>query len=183
MAVQPLSRLSRSRRRVGYRRVLVCLSPGDAAVIAVDVGCRLAAEQHSRLTALAVIEVPLEVPLETPDLEVEALARAAVQRAQAIADSYGVTIEGVVLHAREVGEAIVGEATAHGVDAIVVAPVLARRGRRGGLDPSTTYVLKHADCRVILIAATGPAAEPAFRARVPSDYWPEGAFVDPETRR
>jgi hypothetical protein len=82
-----------------------------------------------------------------------------------------------------VGEAIVDEATGHGVDAIVVAPVIAQRRRRGGLDPSTTYVLKHADCRVILIAAAGSAADPAFRARVPSDYWPEGTFVDPETRR
>lgn len=183
MAAQPLSRLSRSRRRVVYRRVLVCLSPGDAAVLAVDVGCRLAAEQRSRLTALAVIEVPLEVPLETPDPEAEAAARAAVRHAQAVADSYGVGVEGVVLHARDAGEAIVDEATVHGADAIVLAPILSRRRRISGLDTSATYVLKHAVCRVILIPAAGPAAGPAFRARVPSDHWPEGAFVDPETRR
>lgn len=183
VVARPAVQLSRRRRGVRYRRLLVCLSPGDAAARAVDVGCRLAAEHGSRLTALAVIEVPLEVPLETPDPEAEAAARAAVRRAQAIADKYGVPVEGVVLHARETGEAIVAEAADHAVEAIVVAPVFSQRqpGRR--LDPTTTYVLKNVDCRVILIGASGVPAEPAFRARAPRDYWPEGSFVDPETRR
>jgi len=184
----PLSRTPRRRRRAAsYRRIVVCLSASEASARAVGVACTLAAEKNSLLIAIAAIEVPLDVPLDTPDKAVEAAARDAVHTAQANAESYGVRVEGVVLHARDAGEAIVAEATARRAEVVVIAAEWPQVRPHTRLGRTTDHVLKHAPCRVMLIghAAENPSqtrptpeSEPVFRAGRASDYWPTGEFVD-----
>lgn len=151
--------------------------------------CTLAAERDALVTALAAIEVPLGLPLETPDRVAEAAARDAVHAAHAVAASFGVPVEGVVLHARDAGEAIVAETTLRDAEIVLIAePAHADRGG-GQLSRTTRYVLKHAPSRVMLIRGTAEIAngngngpglepEPLFRSGRPSDYWPTGEFVD-----
>ena len=57
-----------------YRNILVPLAPGRETEEALDVACRLAAERGARVVAIAVVEVPLELPLdaEMPEAEDEA---------------------------------------------------------------------------------------------------------------
>jgi nucleotide-binding universal stress UspA family protein len=79
----------------------------------------------------------------------EALARRALEQANAIAGSRGVRLRSRVIRARARGEAIVAEADAAGADLIVVRatprPGTALFGR------TVDYVLKHARCRVLVM--------------------------------
>lgn len=172
---------------MSYRRIAVGLGASDASARAVAVACRLAAERNPLLIAIAAIEVPLDMPLDAPDRAVEAAALEAIHAAQAIAASYGVRVEGVVLHARDAGEAIVAETTLRSAEIVVLAGEWPQVRTNVSLDGTTDHVLKHAPCRVMLIGraskdATGqpaaPESEPVFRGGRASDYWPTGEFVD-----
>ncbi|MGZ4389035.1 MAG: universal stress protein [Gaiellaceae bacterium] len=186
-AQRPEPRLRQPVRGTAYHRLVVALSPSPASTRAVRIACEIAADQHVRLAAVAVIEVPLDVPLETPDAAAEAATREAVRTAQAVGATYGVSVEGVVLHARDAGEAIVDEAVARDAQVVVLAADWPQgRGRIRRLSGTTDHVLKHAPCRVLLIGNAAPATratrawEPVFRSGRPSDYWPSGEFVDPD---
>lgn len=181
--VPPSVRMRRRRAR-SYRRIVVCLSPTEASARAVDVACSLTSERHSRLTAIAAIEVPLELPLHPADPAAEAAARDALHTAQAIGDSYGVSVEGIVLHARDAAEAILAEVRERDVELVVAAAEWPRPNRRGRLVGHTTdHLLKNATCRVMLIGHQNgngqkDAADPVFASGHPSDYWPTGEFID-----
>lgn len=177
---QPLPRVHRPVHGAAYRRLVVALSPGGGSQ-AVRVACELAGDRSVSFAAVAVIEVPLEEPLETPDRDAEAAAREAVREAQAVGSLYGLSVEGVVLHAREAGEALVAEAADRRAQVVVVASAWPRgRGRRGP-GRTTTHVLERCPCRVLLIADVDAApSDPVFRGGSPSAYWPSGDFVDPD---
>lgn len=184
---RPQPRPRRPARGVLYRRLVVALSPSPASARAVRIACELAGDRDVHLAAVAVIEVPLDVALETPDREAEAAARAAIRTAQALGATYGVSVDGIVLHARDAGEAILDEAIARDAQVVVLAAEWPQgRGRLRRLGRTTDHVLKHSPCRVLLIGDPAPATrgqvawEPVFRSGRPSDYWPAGEFVDPD---
>ena len=172
--------------RASYRRLVVALSPGSASEQAVRIACELASDRGARLTAVAAIEVPLDVPLASPDREAETAAREAVRAAQALGSTYGVSVDGVVLHAREAAEAILDEVRERVAQVVVLAAEWPQgRGRLRRLSRTTAHVLKHARCRVLLVGGAaasrgGTPLEPVFRSGGPSDYWPAGEFVDPD---
>jgi nucleotide-binding universal stress UspA family protein len=175
------------RRGAVYRRVAVCLAPGGASAKAVHVACTLIAERHAHLTAIAAIEVPRELPLDMPDQNANSAAREAVHTAQAIAASYGIPVEGVVLHAHDAGEAIVAEVSQRECELVVLAAELPRVKRHVRPGGETTYhILKHALCRVMLIGLSADQAgdggggdgEPFFPSSRIGEYWPTGEFID-----
>jgi nucleotide-binding universal stress UspA family protein len=175
------------RRALEYRRIAVCLAPGEASAKAVQVACTLTAERHAHMSVIAAIEVQLELSLEAPDAAVEAAAHDAVRAARAIAESYGVHAQGIVLHARDAGEAIVAELHQRQTEIAVIAANWPQKPRPGQLVGGTTdHVLKNAPCRVVLIGhpsghvanAAGLRSEPAFYSNRASDYWPSGDFID-----
>lgn len=170
-------------RSIAFRRIAVCLSPGDFSIPAIELACTLADEHGATIGAIAAIEVPLEMPLDAADAAVESAAHDAVLHARAIVDSYGVAAEGVILHARDAGEAIVAEVAERRAELVVIASLRAGGRRSARLLPTTTeHVLKQAPCRVMLVGRpvgdrSGDGA-PVFHAGRPSDYWPAGEFVD-----
>src|SRR5262245_44138085 len=181
---------TRLRRRLSYRRLVVCLSPAEASARACGVACTLAAERGAVLTAIAAIEVPLEMPLRSTDVAAETAAREAVYTAHAIGDSYGVTVAGVVLRAHTAGEAIVAEVTARRAQLVIVPVGWTHAKRDAHLPLTASYVLKHAPCRVMLIGRNKEApdadhsdeSDTVFHAARPSDYWPTGRFLDRDDR-
>jgi nucleotide-binding universal stress UspA family protein len=148
--------------------------------------CDLAADRGARLTAIAVIEVPTEVPLERPDPDVEEAAREVVRTAQSLAAAHDIDAVGTVLHARHAGEAIVDELRARQSEVVIMADI---HGPSGRLSPTTRYVLKHAPCRVMLVRGTAAPTngsngsepfETVFRPHRPSNgHWPTGEFIEP----
>src|SRR6266496_4616960 len=107
-------------RPLGYRRILVPISENVESEKAMDVACRLAAEHGASITMVAVVEVPPLLPLDAHMLDEEAHAHRVVERAAAIADSYGVGIAHRILRAREAARAIVGEAENGRVEILVI---------------------------------------------------------------
>jgi APA family basic amino acid/polyamine antiporter len=134
-----------------YRNILVPVKPGRASEEAIDLAARLAAERRASIVALAVIVVPLELPLDTELPEEERRADEALDAAGAIAELYGVNVIERVVRARSAGRAIVDEATRRGSEIIVMgAPRGERRGRV--FSETVDFVLKHAPCRVMVAA-------------------------------
>jgi nucleotide-binding universal stress UspA family protein len=179
---QPTPR-RRQPRPVAYRRIAVCLSNSEASSKAVEAACTLAADQHARLTAIAAIEMPLELPLATADPNAEAAAREAVHKAHQIADKYGVATDGLILRARDPGEAIVAELTERSIQVVLIAAAWLQKAQRARLLGATIdHIMHHAPCRVMLIGhpakRDAERDEPIFRAASPSDYWPTGTFID-----
>jgi len=78
---------------VAYRRVLVPLAVDGGSAAAVSTACRLAADYGATVTALAVVEVPAELPLEALMTEEEAVAQRSLAEAEAIGDAHGVKVE------------------------------------------------------------------------------------------
>jgi basic amino acid/polyamine antiporter, APA family len=77
-------------------------------------------------------------------------AHAALEKAHAIAASRGVRLRERVVRARSRGEAIVAEAEAANADLIVMRA--APRDRKRLFGKTADYVLRHADCRVLVTA-------------------------------
>src|SRR5438105_12681329 len=97
---------------IGYRSVLVPVADNSESEKALDVACRLAAEHHAAITAVAVVEVPALLPLGSHMLEEEADARRVLARAAAIGEAYGITVSTRIVRGREASAAIVEEAQA-----------------------------------------------------------------------
>jgi APA family basic amino acid/polyamine antiporter len=134
-----------------YRNILVPVKPGRASEEAIDVACRLAADRGASLGAVSVVVVPLELPLDSRLEEEEQRAYEALDAAAAIAELYGVTATERLIRARHAGRAIVDEAVRRHSEIIVMGAPRATRGR-GVFSDAVDFVLKHAPCRVMVVA-------------------------------
>jgi APA family basic amino acid/polyamine antiporter len=137
-----------------YRSILVPVGPGREREEAVDVACRLAAERGATIVAVAVVEIPMELPLDARLPEEEARADELLDEARAIGELYGVDVIGRLLRARSAGRAIVDEAERRNAEIIVVgAPRRDSRTRGPIFGDTVDFVLKQAPCRVMVAAA------------------------------
>jgi len=151
----PFSHRGRTRRTIAYRRILVPVFDREISEQAMAIACRLAAERRTSVTAISVIEVPAELPLDAHMTDEEEQLKPVLAEASAIAELYGVGVEARTLRGRAAGEAIVEEAKQARSEIIVLsAPRRMRALRRAAVFGSTVeYVLKHAPCRVMVAAA------------------------------
>src|SRR5213078_1181515 len=134
---------------------------GYASDEAMDFACRLAAERRASIVAFTAIEVPLDLPLHAELPEDVREANAQLDEARAIGDSYGVRVTGRIARTRNIGRAIVDEATRRGTEVIVMAGprrVRLHPGRRQIFGDSVDFVLRHAPCRVMVATAGDQAA-------------------------
>jgi basic amino acid/polyamine antiporter, APA family len=134
-----------------YRNILVPVKPGRASEEAIDFAARLATERRASIVALAVIVLPLELPIDTDVPEEEKRADVALDAANAIAELYGVDVIERLVRARSAGRAIVDEATRRQSEIIVMGAPRAER-REGVFSDTVDFVLKHAPCRVMVAA-------------------------------
>jgi nucleotide-binding universal stress UspA family protein len=104
------------------------------------------------VSALHVIAVPLDKPLEADMVEGEERAEASLAEAKLLAGEHGVTVEGKIVQARSIGEAIVEDARKEGVDLIVMGSSPRWRRQSRFFSPTVDYVLRHAPCEVMVIA-------------------------------
>src|SRR5262245_9688697 len=138
---RPTLALRRRRERlISYQRIAVCLAPARSSEKAVAIACTLATDHGAAVALIAAIEVPLDSPLHAVDPTVDAAARDAIVRAQAITESYGIGSQSVLLHARDAGEAIVAELETREADVVlIVAERPTVRQRESALPATTDY--------------------------------------------
>jgi APA family basic amino acid/polyamine antiporter len=144
-----------------YRRIVVPIVPGRPSDDALDLACRLAAERKASIVALAVIEVPLELSLDTELPDKERRANDELDEAIAVGDTYGVKVVGRLVRGRNASTEIVREAERRGAEIIVLgSPRKSLVDRRRGVFGTTVdRVLRRAPCRVMIAASsTGAAA-------------------------
>jgi APA family basic amino acid/polyamine antiporter len=143
-----------------YRRLLVPVLAGQASDDALDVAASLSAERGSRITAVTVLEVPLEQPLGAELVEEEDVANRELDEARAIGESYGVTVIPRLVRGRSAGAEIVREAERRAAEIIVIGAPRRdlSRSRRAFFGRTVDYVLKNAPCRVLVTATWEEAA-------------------------
>ena len=128
---------------------------------ALQMACRLAVDDHAKITVVTVIEVPALLPLDACFDDIEEAARRLLERAGATGDAYGVKVVSRLVRARDFGAAIVAEATSDRCEIIIVGAQraeLAASSRRATPDP-VVRVLKGAPCRIMVVS--GPVREAA----------------------
>jgi nucleotide-binding universal stress UspA family protein len=143
---------------IAYRRVLVPVCDNGESERAMDMACRLA-NARAAIVCVAVVEVPALLPLDAHMQDEEEHARAALGRARAIAEKYGVSCTTRLLRSRQAADSVVAEAEARHVELIVIAATR-RQSRRGpaALGRTVEHVLRHATCRVLVIEELQAAA-------------------------
>jgi basic amino acid/polyamine antiporter, APA family len=147
---------------IDYDQILVPITGSRISDEMMVLACQLATEKKSAISALYVIEVPLNLPLDA-SLVAERAKAAKVLRASAlIASQFKVKLTPNVVTARQAGRAIVEEAARIRSEVIMLGTTRKRRIGNLTFGRTTDYVLDHAPCEVLLNL-------------VPKDYPTEGS--------
>ena len=135
-----------------FRRAVVALNggPSDARII------RLVADEarHSKAEVIAVhvVEIDWTLPLDADIAGRSEEVQRVLDTAESVAEDYKVTLEPVLLQARDVGAAIVDEAIERGADLLVVGlPYRKRFGGEFAIGRTIPYILQNAPCTVWVV--------------------------------
>ena len=135
-----------------FRRAVIALNggPSDEAIV------RLAAEYSrsakAELIAVHVVEIDWTLPLDADIAGRSEEAQRVLDVAEAAAEGSKVTLEPVLLQARDVGAALVDEATERQADLLILGlPYRKRFGGDFAIGRTIPYVLKNAPCSVWVV--------------------------------
>ena len=135
-----------------FERILVPVKIGLIGDEVLATAIKLAEDHGAAITALHVVRVPLDQPLEAELLDAEERAEASLAEAKLLAAELDVTIDGVIARARAIGEAVVEGALERDADLIVMGSSPRWRRQSRFFSPTVDYVLRHAHCEVMVIA-------------------------------
>jgi APA family basic amino acid/polyamine antiporter len=135
-----------------YQRILVPLKLGPIGDEVLATAIKLAEEEHAQVDVLHVIRVPMELPLDAPMADAEERARSSIDDAKELASEHDVDVEGAIVRARALGDAIVGHARTTGADLIVLGSSPRWRRQSRFFSPTVDYVLRKAPCEVMVVA-------------------------------
>ncbi|MGA3164960.1 MAG: universal stress protein [Terriglobia bacterium] len=137
---------------MGKPRVMVALASADSVESLTTLACQLADGMDAEVSALHVVEVPLLTPLEAAEESLDHPGKELLAQAKGVAERFPRHLSTQLLRAREVGEAIVGEAKEQGVELLVMGHHQPRPHHLSEtlLGGTVRYVAHHAPCRVIV---------------------------------
>ena len=135
-----------------YEGILVPVKLGPIGEEVLATAIKLAEEEGARVYALHVIRVPMELPLDAEMIDAEERAEASLAEAKLLAAEHGVEVEGEIVRARSIGEAIVEHAEKVGADLIVLGSAPRWRRQSRFFSPTVDYVLRRAPCEVMVVA-------------------------------
>jgi len=104
------------------------------------------------VSVLYVLKVPLEKPLDAEMPDKERQAQESMDEVRELATEHGVVIEGTIVRARALGEAIVHQAAEIEADLIVMGSSPRWRRQSRFFSPTVDYVLRKAPCEVMVVA-------------------------------
>jgi basic amino acid/polyamine antiporter, APA family len=135
-----------------YERILVPMKLGLIGEEVLATAIKLAEERGCTVDAVHVVAVPMEKPLHGEMHDAEERAEASLAEAKLLAAEHGVTVEGLIVRGRSIGEAIVDVARERRVDLIVMGSAPRWRRQSRFFSPTVDYVLRHASSEVMVIA-------------------------------
>ena len=140
-----------------FRRAVVALSGGSSDERIVRLVASQAARIKAELIAVHVVEIDWTLPLDADIAGRSEEAQRVLDSAESISDQSRVTMEPVLLQARDVGAAIVDEATERGADLLVVGlPYRKRFGGEFAIGRTIPYILQNAPCAVWVVREPMP---------------------------
>jgi APA family basic amino acid/polyamine antiporter len=134
-----------------YESILVPVKLGPIGEEMLATAIRLAEERGCAVRALHVIRVPLDLPFDAELVDQEEAAEASLADAKLLASEHGVEVEGEIVRARAIGEAIVEHAAQDGVDLILLGSAPRWRRQSRFFSPTVDYVLRRAPCEVMVV--------------------------------
>ena len=135
-----------------FRRAVVALSGHPNGQRLVKLVGELARAHKAEVIGVHVVEIDWSMPLDMDIAGRSDEIQQILDLAEGTAESVGVTLEPVLLQARDVGAALVDEAVEREADLLVVG--LAYRTKFGGdfaMGRTIPYVLKNAPCAVWVV--------------------------------
>ena len=137
-----------------FTKILVPMKIGDIGEEMVATAIALAKEREATVEAVFVVRVPRAFPLDGPGLppDVQARADASLAEAHALGEDNGIEIVTRIISARDIGHAIVDEATKTGADLIVMGSSPRWRRQSRFFSPTVDHILRNAPCEVLVVA-------------------------------
>ncbi len=134
-----------------FHNILVPIAGTKADEGAIELACSLARRNNkSKIFAVHVIPVERSLPLDVEVKPEIGKAEDILAQVENIAQKMGCAVETDILQAREVGPAIIDEATEREIDLILIGVTYKKHYGQFCLGDVLPYVLKNAPCRVIL---------------------------------
>ncbi len=132
-----------------FRRAVIALSGGPTDASVVRLALEVARPSHAELIAVHVVELDWTQPLDADVAERSEEAQQVLDAAEGIADQIHCKLESVLVQARDVGAAIVDEASARNADLIILGlPYRTKFGGDFAIGRTVPYALKNAPCAV-----------------------------------
>ncbi len=137
---------------MGKPKVMVAVRDAASVESLVTLACQLSQGMDADLTALHVVVLPALTPLDAEDETLDREGKDLLAHAKRVAEKFSRPLSPELLRAREVGEALVGEAKEQGVELLVMGhhkphPHTIAETLWGS---TVRYVAHHAPCRVIV---------------------------------
>jgi nucleotide-binding universal stress UspA family protein len=130
-------------------RILVPVQGKALSDRLIALGSQMAKARQATMEVFYVVEVPWTLPLNANLSDAEKTAQRELERAQRIADRFGVHLETRIVNVREPGPAIVKEVAETNADIVLMSDIPERHGTTR-FSQTTTYVFTHAPCEVLL---------------------------------
>jgi nucleotide-binding universal stress UspA family protein len=144
-----------------FRRAVLGLNGGPTDPLVVELACEFARAQGTELIALHIVEVDWRHELSDEMPGASDVASAVLDMAEGIAEKHRVSLRTELLQARDVGAALVDEASEQRADVIVLGlPYRKRFGGDFAIGRTVPYVFQNAPSSVIVVRepmATGEA--------------------------
>ena len=141
-----------------FRRAILALAGGPTDDRIVSLAAELGRAGHAELIGVHVVEVGWSMPLDADLAARSDAAQRLLDHAELTAEGLKTKLEPVLLQAREVGAALVDEATEREADLLLVGlPYRKRFGGDFAMGRTIHYVLKHAPCEVWVVREPIPA--------------------------
>ena len=130
--------------------VLVAVRGDQCDDEVVKLACSLTAPQKGSVHILYVIEVARGVPVDAEVAPATAKGEEVLKHMELVAKGYKFKVEAELVQTRQAGSAVVQEAIDKGVDTIILGSSYREHYGSFSLGDTIPYVLKHAQCRVIV---------------------------------
>ena len=144
-----------------FHRAIVALGGGSQDDRIVRLVTELVRQSHGEMVGVHVVEIEWSLPLDADIAARSEEAQQILDQAELTAETLRGHLEPVLLQAREVGAALVDEATEREADLLVLGlPYRKRFGGDFAIGRTIPYVLKHAPCAVWVVREPIPE-EPA----------------------
>ena len=135
-----------------FKRVVLSLNGGSSDARIVKLATALSQGANVELVAIHVVEIDWTLPLDADIAGRSEEAQRVLDMAESVAEQYKGRLEPVLLQARDVGAALVDEASERAADLLVLGlPYRKRFGGDFAIGRTIPYVLKNAACAVWVV--------------------------------